>query len=64
MIRADNRLADSPMVPVGCQRCGAEVLARKSCWQQTSVLWNAEAESRCLRRRDSTGLFLVCPELR
>ncbi|TEA06870.1 ferredoxin [Mycobacteroides salmoniphilum] len=64
MIRADNRLADSPMVPVGCQHCGAEVLARKSSWQQTSVQWNAEAESRCPQRRDCTGLFLVCPELR
>ncbi|OLT82917.1 ferredoxin [Mycobacteroides chelonae] len=52
------------MVPVGCQHCGAEVLARKSSWQQTSVQWNAQAESRCLQRRDSTGLFLVCPELR
>ncbi|WP_078311428.1 MULTISPECIES: ferredoxin [unclassified Mycobacterium] len=64
MIRTDNRLVDSPMVAVGCQHCGAEVLARKSSWQQTSVQWNAEAEARCPQRRDCAGLFLVCSELR
>lgn len=64
MIRTDNHLADSPMVPVGCERCGAQVLARKSSWQQTSVQWNADAESRCAQRRNCTGLFLVCSELR
>ncbi|SHR69914.1 ferredoxin [Mycobacteroides abscessus] len=64
MIRTDNRLADSPMVPVSCERCDAQVLARKSSWQQTSVQWNADAESRCAQRRDRTGLFLVCSELR
>ncbi|AMU68693.1 hypothetical protein [Mycobacteroides abscessus] len=64
MIRTDNRLADSPMVPVGCERCGAQVLARKSSWQQTSVQWNADAESRCAQRRNCTGLFLACSELR
>ncbi|MEV0354900.1 ferredoxin [Nocardia sp. NPDC050697] len=45
--RADNRLADTPMVPVDCARCGAQVLARKSSWQQTSVQWNADAVARC-----------------
>lgn len=64
MIRTDNRLADSPMVPVDCRRCGAEVLARKSSWQQTSVQWNTQAETRCPERRNCTGLFLVCSELR
>jgi len=64
VIRTDNRLADSPMVPVDCQRCGAEVLARKSSWQQTSVQWNTEAETRCPERRNCTGLFLVCSALR
>ncbi len=62
--RADNRLADSPMVSVGCQHCGAEVLARKSSWQQTSVQWTAAAESQCPQRRNCSGLFLVCSELR
>ena len=64
MIRADNRLADSPMVPVDCQHCGAAVLARKSSWQQTSVQWNTEAQTRCPERRNCTGLFLVCSALR
>ncbi|AXK89235.1 hypothetical protein [Nocardia farcinica] len=45
--RVDNRLADTPMVPVECGQCGARVLARKSSWQQTSVQWNAEAVARC-----------------
>ncbi|SHW58399.1 Uncharacterised protein [Mycobacteroides abscessus subsp. abscessus] len=40
------------MVPVGCERCGAQVLARKSSWQQTSVQWNADAESRCAQPAD------------
>ena len=67
----DNRLADSPMVPVTCRRCGARVLARKSTWNQTSVQWNAEASGRCLERRDADnlaghsarGLFLACSAL-
>ncbi|WP_101947491.1 ferredoxin [Mycobacterium sp. 3519A] len=70
-VRPDNRLADSPMVPVTCRRCGAEVLARKSTWDQTSVQWNADASARCLERRDADqlaghgrGLFLACSALR
>jgi hypothetical protein len=67
----DNRLADSPMVPVACRRCGACVLARKSSWNQTTVQWNAEASARCLERRDAQnlaahstrGLFLACSAL-
>jgi hypothetical protein len=67
----DNRLADSPMVPVTCRRCGACVLARKSSWNQTSVQWNAEASTRCLERRDAENLasyagrslFLACSAL-
>ena len=70
-LRPDNRLADSPMVPVTCRRCGARVLARKSTWNQTSVQWNAEASARCLERRDADnlaahsarGLFLACSAL-
>ncbi len=70
-VRPDNRLADSPMVPVTCRRCGACVLARKSTWNQTSVQWTAEASARCLERRDAQdlsshaerGLFLACSAL-
>lgn len=68
----DDRLADSPMVPVACRRCGARVLARKSSWNQTSVQWNADALASCLERRDADnlaalsgrGLFLACSALR
>ncbi|GAC1411013.1 MAG: hypothetical protein NVS4B6_32210 [Mycobacterium sp.] len=71
-VRPDNRLADSPMVPVECRRCGACVLARKSSWNQTSVQWNADACASCLERRDADnlaahsvrGLFLACSALR
>jgi hydrogenase maturation factor HypF (carbamoyltransferase family) len=70
-VRPDNRLADSPMVPVACRRCGARVSARKSSWNQTSVQWDAEASARCLERRDAEnlavhaarGLFLACSAL-
>ncbi|HEX2214874.1 MAG TPA: ferredoxin [Mycobacterium sp.] len=69
--RADNRLADAPMVPVACRACGAEVLARKSSWEQTSVQWNADAMARCPQRRNAASLaapdrptlFLSCSEL-
>ncbi len=72
VVRPDNRLADSPMVPVACSRCGACVLARKSSWNQTSVQWNADASARCIERRDAEnmaahsdrGLFLGCSALR
>jgi hypothetical protein len=70
-VRPDNRLADSPMVPVGCRRCGACVSARKSSRNQTSVQWTAEAQASCLERRDAQhlaahaerGLFLGCSAL-
>ncbi|MBF6079528.1 ferredoxin [Nocardia beijingensis] len=45
--RIDDRLTDTPMMPVDCAHCGACVLARKSSWQQTSVQWNADAVARC-----------------
>ncbi len=70
-IRADNRLVDTPMVPVQCRACGAEVLARKSSWEQTSVQWNTDAMARCPQRRNAASLaapgrpalFLSCSEL-
>jgi hypothetical protein len=70
-VRPDNRLADAPMVPVTCRRCGAKVLARKSSWQQTSVQWDAAAMARCPQRRDADllsayggrSVFLSCSEL-
>lgn len=46
-VRTDNRLDKMPMAPVACRNCGAQVLARKSSWNQTSVQWNAEATARC-----------------
>ncbi|WP_280436332.1 ferredoxin [Nocardia carnea] len=45
--RADNRLLDTPMQPLRCRACAAELLVRKSSWHQTSVQWNAEALSTC-----------------
>jgi hypothetical protein len=70
-IRPDNRLADAPMVPVECRRCRAEVSARKSTWDQTSVQWNSQALATCLERAEADkltghglGLFLACAALR
>ena len=58
-VRPDNRLADSPMVPVACRRCGASVLARKSSWNQTSVQWSAQASAQCLERQDAEQLAVT-----
>jgi len=77
-VRADGRLADAPMTSVTCRPCGAEVLVRKSSWDQTSVQWNAQSLSRCRERAEMLaqaesgndtggtrpGLFLVCSGLR
>ena len=71
-VRTDNRLADAPMVPLACRRCGAEVLVRKSSWEQTSVQWDSAAVARCPQRREAVllsphggrGLFLSCSDLR
>jgi hypothetical protein len=70
-IRPDNRLVDAPMVPVDCGHCGAQVLARKSTWDQTSVQWNSQASAACLERAEADkltghgrGLFLACSALR
>jgi hypothetical protein len=71
-VRTDNRLIDDPMRPVTCRTCGAEVLARKSSWQQTSVQWNAAALARCPKRYEAQllsehggrGVFVSCSGLR
>jgi hypothetical protein len=71
-VRTDDRLTEEPMMPVACRACGAEVLARKSSWQQTSVQWDAAALDRCPQRREAQllsghsgrGVFVSCSELR
>jgi len=69
--RPDNRLADAPIVPVACARCGARVLARKSSWAQTSVQWDAAALSLCRQKREAQTrsiageeTFVGCTDLR
>ena len=70
-VREDNRLDETPMVPVACRNCGARVLARKSSWNQTSVQWNADATARCVERTEAEkisvhvgrGVFLACSAL-
>lgn len=72
VIRTDNRLADVPMVPVDCRRCGAGVQVRKSSWNQTSVQWTGPALDRCEERCTAAQLagngghrlFLSCSALR
>ncbi len=68
--RQDNRLDEMPMVTVTCRACGAQVLARKSSWNQTSVQWNADATARCPERAEAQkmsdhcgGVFLACAAL-
>jgi hypothetical protein len=71
-VPTDNRLTDAPMLPVTCRACGAEVLARKSSWQQTTVQWDAAALARCPQRHAAQqllahggrGVFVSCSELR
>lgn len=70
-VRPDNRLTDAPMASVVCRQCGANVLARKSTWEQTSVQWDAEGLALCRQRHDARMLsqhsgrpiFLGCSEL-
>ena len=70
-VRTDNRLDEMPMAPLVCRRCAAQVLVRKSTWNQTSVQWNADATARCVERREAQkisapggrGLFLMCSAL-
>lgn len=64
------------MMPVTCGSCGAQVLARKSSWEQTSVQWNSAAAARCQERQQAgegpaidgaglrPGVFLGCSRLR
>jgi hypothetical protein len=69
--REDNRLDEMPMMPVACRNCGAQVLARKSSWNQTSVQWNADATARCAERAEAQGMsahtgrsvFVACSAL-
>ncbi|GAB3697797.1 ferredoxin [Saccharopolyspora tripterygii] len=70
-VRSDVRLADCPMLPVDCHRCGGQVEVRKSSWDQTSIQWHAEAMRRCVERRTAqpgTGpndrFFSGCTALR
>lgn len=70
-LHTDNRLADAPMTAVRCERCAAQVLVRKSSWNQTSVQWDGAASACCLERTDTErlgayggrGLFLTCSAL-
>ncbi|WP_217168488.1 hypothetical protein [Streptomyces sp. AC512_CC834] len=66
--RLDTRRADGvPMRPLACERCAAEVLVRKSSWQQTSVQWNARATAACAERDAAGGTgeaFEGCRSLR
>ena len=71
MLQTDDRLCNSPMVPVDCWHCGAAVLVRKGSWNQTSVQWNAAASAKCSQNRDpdnsgaysGRGVFLGCSAL-
>lgn len=64
-MRLDNRLTDgAPMRPLACERCAAQVLVRKSSWQQTSVQWNARASAACAERDPAGGAFEGCHSLR
>lgn len=52
--RPDVRLETAAMQPVACGSCGAQVLVRKSSWDQTTVQWNGEALALCAERRRTT----------
>lgn len=49
----DERLRSTPMVPVRCRECAAQVLVRKSSWAQTSIQWNAAATAACTERNSA-----------
>lgn len=64
-MRVDNRLTDgAPMRPLACDRCAAQVLVRKSSWQQTSVQWNGGAMALCAERERAGAAFEGCGSLR
>ena len=60
--RQDERLVDGPLLPVRCRRCAAEVLVRKSSWEQTSIQWTAGARAACVSLADDP--HETCPALR
>lgn len=72
VLRPDVRLEGAPMQPVACATCGAEVLVRKSSWDQSTLQWTAAALERCAERRTTTGrsdrpnrnAFVGCAALR
>lgn len=53
-VRPDVRLETAPMQPVSCTTCGAEVLARKSSWDQSTLQWTATALGQCTERRTTS----------
>ncbi|MEV0783860.1 ferredoxin [Streptomyces sp. NPDC050423] len=64
-MRVDNRLADgAPMRSLACERCAAQVLVRKSSWQQTSVQWDGRAMALCAERDPGGSSFEGCGSLR
>ena len=60
--RQDDRLVDVPLTPVRCRRCAAEVLVRKSSWEQTSIQWTTAARAACVNLDDDP--LQTCPALR
>ncbi|MBK8731185.1 MAG: ferredoxin [Tetrasphaera sp.] len=69
-VRPDNRLETEGLTAVACNACGAEVFARKSTWDQTSIQWTSQALSVCRERTDDRtrndpwGRFSGCGALR
>ncbi|MFI6874790.1 ferredoxin [Streptomyces sp. NPDC050400] len=64
-MRIDNRLSDGlPMRPLACGRCAAQVLVRKSSWQQTSVQWDGRSTALCAERDGAGDAFAGCGALR
>ncbi|MFE3226075.1 hypothetical protein [Nocardia sp. NPDC059228] len=63
-IRADNRLATTPMNPIRCQACDAVVHVRKSSWQQTSIQWSEASRLACLTRESTTPDSATCTPLK
>ncbi len=53
-VRPDVRLDDAPMTRVTCATCGANVEARKSSWEQTTIQWTDTALAACVERRASS----------
>lgn len=68
-VRSDIRLEAAPLVPVSCHTCGAQVEARKSSWDQTSIQWTGATLAACAERAslpsDPDGhVFTGCSALR